>query len=113
MGSSFLFPAQLDFWNFGSGGGEKPQRGKSLPPDSDPLTTPSFDKNRVNCQRNSLEAQITDSSFHEHGQLFVGIHELLFLVAMLVSDRDLEKLPLLPTESFLSDPSDGLVENDF
>ena len=65
-----------------------------------------------------LSRQFTASAdrrfeFHEHGQLFVGIHELLFLVAMLVSNPDLEKPPLLPTESFLSDPSDGLVAEDF
>src|ERR1700730_3031546 len=57
----FFFPAGLTlcFW---SGRGEEPERGKSPSPDSDPLAPPSFEKISSDCQANSAQARIADSS---------------------------------------------------
>ena len=94
------------------------EKGKKAPGEKLPALTPVPDnaergKNLANLSNRFAVTQNHRFEFHEHGQLFVGIHELLFLVSMLVSNPDLEKPPLLPTESFLSDPSDGLIADDF
>jgi hypothetical protein len=45
---------------------------------------------------------------------FIRVHdEALSVVAVRVGNPDLEKPRLLPTESFLSDPSDDLIADDF
>jgi hypothetical protein len=52
--------------------------------------------------------------FRKSNQLFIRTHnEPLPVAAIRVSNPDLEKPRLLPTESFLSDPSDDLIADDF
>src|SRR4029453_15124870 len=47
-GSSFFsFPAELDFWNCGSGRDEEPSGAKGPPPDSDPFNDAEYRKNLV------------------------------------------------------------------
>jgi hypothetical protein len=53
----------------------------------------SFDKNRVNCQHNSLEARIADSSSRKALSFSSGVHnEALSVVAMRVSNPDCSPL---------------------
>jgi hypothetical protein len=49
MASLFFlpFPAQLDFWNCGSGRGEEPGGERGFPPDSDPFSNAESEENHA------------------------------------------------------------------
>src|SRR5262245_20097221 len=59
MASLFFlpFPAQLDFWNRGSGRGEEPGGEKGFPPDSDPFGAAELPKISV-----ARQAQLQSST---------------------------------------------------
>jgi hypothetical protein len=102
----------VDPWQCTSEKGEESSGRKASCPDPVPDNA-ERGKNLANLSNQFAVSPNHRFEVHEHGQLFVGIHELLFLVAMLVRNPDLEKPRLLPTESFLSDPSDDLIADDF
>src|SRR5215203_2655229 len=91
------------------------EKGKKAPGEKLPAVTPVSRRRRAwqnlaTCHHKPQE-QTANSSI-DVGNRITRTNETLSVVEMCVSNPDSEKPRLLPTESFLSDPSDGLIADD-